>query len=84
MTRTTAARRFPQDRRPLDFNHPFPAPMDDKKILALARKNAAKSIAQNKPRAKAYDATVEATRPVAPDDTSEADRIFKEMKRREF
>ena len=58
--------------------------MDDKKILALARKNAAKSIAQSKPRKKAYDATVDATRPTAPDDTSEADRIFKEMKRREF
>ncbi|HKV50717.1 MAG TPA: hypothetical protein VJO52_05885 [Gemmatimonadaceae bacterium] len=58
--------------------------MDDKKILALARKNAAKSIAQSKPRAKAYDATVDATRPVAPDDAGEAQRMFKEMKRREF
>jgi len=57
--------------------------MDDKKIPALARKNAAKSIAQNKPRNKAYDATVDATRPVKPDD-SEAERMFKEMKRREF
>jgi len=58
--------------------------MDDKKILALARKNAAKSIAQSKPRNKAYDATIDATRPAAPDDTGEADRMFKEMKRREF
>ncbi|HEX6814704.1 MAG TPA: hypothetical protein VF102_03440 [Gemmatimonadaceae bacterium] len=58
--------------------------MDDKKILALARKNAAKSIAQSKPRKKAYDATVDATRPVTPDDSNEADRMFKEMKRREF
>ncbi|HTL93973.1 MAG TPA: hypothetical protein VL157_00415 [Gemmatimonadaceae bacterium] len=61
-----------------------PDPMDDKKILALARKNAAKSIAQNKPRNKAYDATVDATRPPAPDDTGETARLFKEMKRREF
>ena len=57
--------------------------MDDKKILALARKNAAKSVAQSKPK-KAYDATLDATRPAAPDDSGEAQRIFKEMKRREF
>lgn len=68
----------------LDFGELSQPPMDDKKILALARKNAAKSIAQNKPKNKAYDATIDATRPVAPDDASEADRIFKEMKRREF
>ena len=58
--------------------------MDDKKILALARKNAAKSIAQNKPRNKAYDATIDATRPAVPDDAGETQRMFKEMKRREF
>lgn len=57
--------------------------MDDKKIEALARKNAAKSVAQSKPR-KAYDATLDATRPAAPDEGSEAQRIFREMKRREF
>ncbi|HEY7877342.1 MAG TPA: hypothetical protein VIC55_03915 [Gemmatimonadaceae bacterium] len=57
--------------------------MDDKKILALARKNAAKSVAQSKPK-KAYDATLDATRPATPDDKGEAHRMFKEMKRREF
>lgn len=57
--------------------------MDDKKILALARKNAAKSVAQSKPK-KAYDATLDATRPPTPDDDGEAQRMFKEMKRREF
>jgi hypothetical protein len=53
--------------------------MDEKKLQALARKNAAKAAAQQKPKAK-YDSTV------SPD--SEADeealRLFKEMKKREF
>ncbi len=58
--------------------------MDDKKLLALARKNAAKAPrAQNKPRP-AYDATLEATRPPEPEEGSEAEQIFREMKRREF
>jgi len=42
-----------------------------------------RSPSRRKPRNKAYDATVDATRPVKPDD-SEAERMFKEMKRREF
>jgi hypothetical protein len=58
--------------------------MDDRKLLALARKNAAKAQqAQNKPRP-TYDATLEATHPPEADDGSEAERIFTEMKRREF
>ena len=57
--------------------------MNDKQLLALARKNAAKSQAQQKPK-RAYDATLDATRPAPADEGSEADRIFREMKRREF
>jgi hypothetical protein len=57
--------------------------MNDKQLQALARKNAAKSLAQQKPK-KAYDATIDATRPPDPDADSEAEEIFKEMKRREF
>lgn len=58
--------------------------MDDKKIIALARKNAAKAQVQAKKRPKVYDATLDATRPATTDDAGEADRLFKEMKRREF
>ncbi len=58
--------------------------MDDKKLLALARKNAAKAQVRAKPKP-AFDATLDATRPATPDDDSgEAERIFREMKRREF
>jgi soluble cytochrome b562 len=58
--------------------------MDDKKILALARKNAAKSQRVQNARRPAYDATLDATRPASPDESSnEADQIFREMKRRE-
>jgi len=58
--------------------------MDDKKIEALAKKNAAKAQrALKKPRP-AFDPTLDATRPPEAPDGSEADRIFREMKRREF
>lgn len=58
--------------------------MDDKKLLALAKKNAAKSIAPRKPRPK-YDATLDATRGTDGDQPKgEAEDIFREMKRREF
>jgi hypothetical protein len=59
--------------------------MDDKKLLALARKNAAKAAdIERKKKNKTYDATLDATRaPEAPED-SEADTIFREMKKREF
>lgn len=56
--------------------------MDDKKIIALAKKNAAKAQqVQEKNRGK-FDATLDATRPA--ERSTDADRIFKEMKRREF
>lgn len=58
--------------------------MNDKQLQALIRKNAEK-VARAKPKPRrAYDATLDATRPVEPGDTSEADDIFREMKRREF
>ena len=58
--------------------------MDEKKLIALAKKNAARSIEAQKKRRPAYDATLDATRPAEPDEGSEAEEIFREMKRREF
>jgi hypothetical protein len=59
--------------------------MDDKKLIALARKNAAKSAEiEKKRKKKTYDATLDVTRPEEPPDDSEADAIFREMKKREF
>lgn len=61
--------------------------MDEKQLLALARKNAAKASkaqdAEKKAR-KTYDSTLEVTRGKNADDNDEALKIFKEMKRREF
>jgi hypothetical protein len=59
--------------------------MDHKKLLALAKKNAAKSADIEKNRKKkTYDATLDVTRPEDAPDDSEADAIFREMKKREF
>jgi hypothetical protein len=59
--------------------------MDNKKLLALARKNAAKAAeVERKRKKKTYDSTLDATRPEEAPDDSEADSIFREMKRREF
>jgi hypothetical protein len=59
--------------------------MDDKKLLALARKNAAKSAEiEKKRKKKTYDATLDVTRPEEAPDDSEAEAIFREMKKREF
>lgn len=58
--------------------------MNDKQLEALARKNAAKAHGGPKPVRRVYDATLEATRPAEEKDDSEALRIFREMKRREF
>lgn len=58
--------------------------MDDRKLAALARKNAAKSEkAQNKAR-QTYDSTLDVTRPAPSPDDSETLKIFNEMKKREF
>ena len=56
--------------------------MDDRKLLALARKNAARAQEQAKPK-RSYDPTLDATRPSDAEDNTEAERIFREMKRRE-
>jgi hypothetical protein len=59
--------------------------MDDKKLRALAKKNAAKSAEiDRKRKKKTYDATLDVTRPPDAPEDSEADAIFREMKKREF
>lgn len=58
--------------------------MNEKQLIALAKKNAAKSVANPKKQRPVYDATLEATRPAAEADDGEAAEIFREMKRREF
>lgn len=58
--------------------------LSDKQIAALARRNAAKAQQLQKKRQQTFDATLDATRPPAEDDTGEAQRIFDEMKKREF
>jgi len=58
--------------------------MNEKQIKALAKRNAAK-VARSKPgQQRTYDETLDATRPRDERDRTDADRIFKEMKRREF
>jgi hypothetical protein len=54
---------------------------DDKRIAALAKKNAAKSKAEPKDRTTQYDSTLR-IRPA--DQDPETRRFFKEMKKREF
>ena len=58
--------------------------MNEKQIRALAKKNAARAAKLQQKRQRSYDETLDATRRAAEDDSGEADRIFKEMKRREF
>ncbi|MDQ6828657.1 MAG: hypothetical protein M3081_07305 [Gemmatimonadota bacterium] len=58
--------------------------MNDKQLLALAKKNAAKSHAPKGKKPPVYDATLDATRPAEEPDLTDAQEIFKEMKRREF
>jgi len=54
----------------------------DRKILALAKKNAAKAVEGAKPKAsRKYDATLPNTEGQTDE---ERERFFKEMKRREF
>ncbi len=54
--------------------------MDNKKLLALAKKNAAKAQAKKPPASAKYDATLTSE----PEDSEELRKFFKEMKRREF
>ena len=57
--------------------------MNEKQIKALAKRNAAKAAKVKPASQRSYDDTVENTRPSDRDD-SDANRIFKEMKKREF
>ncbi|HWJ23634.1 MAG TPA: hypothetical protein VNS52_14880 [Gemmatimonadaceae bacterium] len=57
--------------------------MNEKQLAALIRKNAAKAAKPSRARpAKAYDATLPSREP--DDSDVERDRLFKEMKKREF
>jgi hypothetical protein len=58
--------------------------MNEKQLIALAKKNAAKAAQIKKKNQQKFDATLDATKPDEPDDDSEALEIFREMKRREF
>ncbi|HEX7121929.1 MAG TPA: hypothetical protein VF178_06110 [Gemmatimonadaceae bacterium] len=58
--------------------------MNEKQIRALAKRNAAKAQRAQEQRQRTYDATLDATRPPEQENADEADRIFREMKRREF
>ncbi|MEJ7809488.1 MAG: hypothetical protein WKG32_03640 [Gemmatimonadaceae bacterium] len=58
--------------------------MNEKQILALARKNAAKSAQVEKKRQRSFDATLDATRPTDEAEKGDAEEIFREMKKREF
>ena len=57
-------------------------PVDDKKIIAMAPKNTAKAQQVQEKNKHKFDATLDATRPA--ERSADAERIFKEMKRREF
>lgn len=61
--------------------------MNEKQLMALVKKNAAKAAkaadAEKKGRP-SYDPTLEATRSKSADETGESQRMFKEMKKREF
>lgn len=54
--------------------------MDDKKLLALAKKNAAKAL-KPPPPARTYDSTLP---PESQEGSEDLRKFFKEMKRREF
>jgi hypothetical protein len=73
---------FQQDPRA----HPHPEnAMKDSQLKALLKKTQSKASQAKKPARQAYDSTLEATRTNGePLQGSEAEGIFKEMKRREF
>lgn len=58
--------------------------MNEKQLMALVKKNAAKAAKAEKRPRPPYDATLEATRSAGEDETGESQRMFKEMKKREF
>ena len=59
--------------------------MKDSQLKALLKKTAAKASQQKKPARASFDSTLDATRAgTEPIQGTEAEEIFKEMKRREF
>lgn len=58
--------------------------MDEKQLLALAKKNAAKAIAPKGGKRRTFDAALDATRGPESDEDEDRRHFFKEMKRREF
>ena len=54
---------------------------DDARIERLAKKNAQKAVPPKRDRARQFDPTL---RPRAEEEEPETERLFKEMKRREF
>lgn len=58
--------------------------MNDKQLQALVRKNAAKAAKASQKRSAYTDPTLQATRGNDAGDDSDAKKIFKEMKKREF
>lgn len=56
--------------------------MKDKQLEALIRKTTGKAVADKAKRARFIDPTLEATR--APEEEQGDEKLFKEMKRREF
>lgn len=58
--------------------------MNEKQLQALVKKNAAKAAKASQKRSAYSDPTLEATRRPDQGDNSDAQKIFKEMKRREF
>ena len=72
------ARRRPRQGSP--FPRELMSKMDDRKLLALARKNALKSVQKKPKMSPTYDDTL----PPQPVDDEETQRLFQEMKKREF
>lgn len=59
--------------------------MNEKQLQALIKKNAARAErAQKQKQRPAFDSTLDATRSPDAADESDADAIFREMKKREF
>lgn len=58
--------------------------MKDSQLAKLMRKAQAAADAKARKPKPSFDATLDATRRPAPEDSAEATEIFKEMKRREF
>ena len=65
-------------------NHAGAQGMNDKEIAALVKKTVKKASKPKANRRKTYDATLDVTRRPETDADTEAEELFKEMKKREF